>query len=635
MQLLFGVAGPEPAAAPRFERLRALTEESNPGLELQLDSLPGIRVGHHLRSFARFEQGDLPAILLDGEVREIDGRETTARGRSEPELAQIAELYRRHGPATWERLEGSFCLIVRDGDRIRIGLDVGGTRAVYWWAADGLVAFHSNLLDLAPVQPGSLAMDEGPVGSFLAHSYYPLDRTAFEGIRRLCAGQVLEIEPAGDGVTAHARYHFRFVAASERRDRPIEVLADELNDLLQAAIARSWRSATRPVVPLSGGVDSRYLAASLVRIAGDPAAVPTITWGEDPTRPDSDAIVAARVAAALGTPHTWYDKPQVHRLETLDRAIYLTSGEGDGAINFPNNHEFHERLVAERGFGAHFRGDQAFGEAPPFLTRRGVDAASGLSRIRLDPVYPVLLGPGLARSMADAQDEILDAWLGGTRSPTPQARLYEIKFESTFGRETLPYNTLKHQDCEVYLPLLERRTLDWVAELPDHRRSGKRAFRLALDRLFPDLAPIPFATRDNLPLWDRAATTNPAVSAWLRAVVERPGWLDSIDAKARVMAALDELQAEAVRNQATMRAPSATAEQRASAGVAMRERLRGLARDIARETVPGRLVREWTMARRAVSDRTTYDRLSRLAIVHALVGHATARQASQARHPEP
>ena len=287
MQLLFGVIGPGSRTSTVFDQLLELTAESNPGILPEVDVAPGLLVGRHLRSWGRWDDatGDL-SVLLNGEIRLLDGAETVARGTSQSELSVVAALYRRHGPAVWDRLDGSFCLIIRDGRSVRIGFDVAGTRAVYWWATDGMVAFHSRLLDLAPAYPGDLRVDEAGVASFLSNASYPLDATAFEGIRLVGSGQVLEIEPGSDGPHATTRSHFRAAPPPERSDRRIEALADELNELLEPAVARCWRAAVRPVVPLSGGVDSRYLAAMAVRVAGGSGAGADddLGRGSDPAR---------------------------------------------------------------------------------------------------------------------------------------------------------------------------------------------------------------------------------------------------------------------------------------------------------------------------------------------------------------
>ena len=622
MQLLFGVIGPDDRAASVFDTLRAATQASNPGLDLTVERAPGLQVGRHLRSFGRWDgAGGEHTVLLDGEVRRLDGRDTQDRGTRERDLAELAQLHERHGTGIWSRLEGNFALLLREHDRFRLGLDVGGTRALYWWSQDGLLAFHTRLLDLVAAYPGDLAIDPAGVASYLAHGFYPLNATAFAGIGFLGGGQYLDVQPTAEGWAATLHDHFRLTPTDPYR-ASLDVLADELNDLLEPAIARSWRASARPFVPLSGGVDSRYIAASLVRLAGDPSLVPTISWGEDPGRPGSDAQVAPLVAAALGVPHAWHERPQVHDPATFAEAIELTSGEGEGAINYPGNHGFHARLVAEHGFTTMFRGDQSFGEQPRLLTDHAVFAASGLARLRLDPGYPRLLDPALVASLADAQDALFRRWRRSLVARTPHAMLYELKLGSTFRREILANNVLKHVHLEVQTPLLERTVLEWVRGLSDLQRSEKRVFRLALARRFPEVAAIPFATANNLPDWQHRARTDPALARFLREWFRRPGWLASIGAEGAVLAAVDRLEATAVG-----------AEERGNgaAGVAAdgggaRRRLRQRAISALRATPPGELLREWTMERRAVGDRSMYDRLMRLAVLHGLIGEATARR---------
>lgn len=622
MQSLFGVVGPEARALPVFGHLFELTGESNPGIDLETETAPGITVGRHVRTWGRWDEpsGDL-TVLVDGEVRLIDGAETSDRGTSEAELASIAALYRRHGPAVWDRLDGSFCLIIRDGGSVRIGFDVAGTRAVYWWAADGLVAFHSRLLDLAPAYPGDLRVDEAGVAGFLADALYPRDTTAFEGIRLVGSGQVLEIESALDGSRALARSYFHFVPVSRRSDRPMHVAADELNELLGSAVARSWRAAVRPVVPLSGGVDSRYLAAMAVHVAGDPARVETITWGEEPTRPGSDAVIAPQVADALGVSNLWCEKRHAHRRDTVERALYLTSGEGDGVLNYPSEHEVHEGFVEDHGWQSLFRGDQMFGEAHRLLTQQAALPAAKVTRLELDGTYARLLDVDLWRSMSERQGGLLAQWQADLTADSAQGRLYELEYQTVFRRELFPYNTLKDIHFEVYTPFLDRQVLDWVRGLPDDYRSEKRVFRAALDRRFPALSGIPFASRPNVTDWQTRARTDPALARSFRELCDQPGWLDTIGAKARVIDGLEALEAEA---------QASTGRDAGLVGPlnpATRRRLSEVMRDAARATRPGKLVRERTIERRAVASRSMFQRLSRLVVVHVLVGLAQARHA--------
>ena len=257
------------------------------------------------RAFARWDDPNADrSIYLEGEILSIDARASTSPGAIEDELRSISQLFDLHGRGLWDRIDGSYCLLVRDGRTWQIGVDVSGTRSVYWWFEHGAFAFHSHLVDLAPTHPGRGATDLGAIGNFLASGMFPPVHTAFEAIHHLGAGQCLSVSAAG--VVADDYFRMAYNDGAARKSK--HVMIDELIDLLSESVGSAWRVATRPVVPLSGGTDSRYIAAEIVRQARDPAQVQTITWGEDRTRIGSDAVVAEQVAAALGARNQWYEK---------------------------------------------------------------------------------------------------------------------------------------------------------------------------------------------------------------------------------------------------------------------------------------------------------------------------------------
>ena len=608
MQLLFGVLGNADRAAAIFSQMAVASADSNPGIVPSLVADGPVRLGHVSRTFAVWHEKDADrSFYLDGELLSIDRRETTRRGLSSDELAAVSRLYEAHGPELWKQLEGSFCLVVRDGSDFHVGVDVAGTRGVYWWHHDGILAFHSHLLDLAPSYPGALVEDMGSLGHFLECGHYPPGATAYRAVGHLGAGHCLSVV---GGVVAQQR-HFAMVYRDPRERVSIDRLVDELVQLVSASVARSWRAARNPVVPLSGGMDSRYLVAELVRQAGNADAVRTITWGEDPSRVDSDAVVATRVASRLGIENTWYEKPQRHTASTFERAIYLASGEADYAIHYPDDHLLHAELAGRSGFESLFRGDQLFGpNSPPrIITNRAVLPASFVVRLALDGGYRELIEPDLLGVMASEQAHLFEAAAADLGSRTPHARMQEAWYEFGFRRELAPYNAVKNTDFEIYTPFLDRRLLDWIKGTPDEVRSGKVLLRLALDRRFPELAAIPFATRTNLPSWNERSRNDPAFARFLHEWCSRPGWLDMVGSKPQVLHALETLEESA----ATSRLPS-------------REHSRRW-RQWAKKTIPGRLVRELTLERRyARHNLPPYLRLARLAVLHGLLGRVEARR---------
>lgn len=600
MEILLGVLSPDGSGEAAFANLAAGTPIEHPDTFARAATGDSVLVGAVARRFAWWQDVDAEhSVHLDGEIFEIDGRPTSDGRGAAGDLEAVSRLFEAHGSAAWSRLDGSFLLIVRQGATIHAGADVAGTRGVYWWEQGGTLAFHSRLLDLVPSYPAEIQEDWGAVANYLATGLYPPGRTAISGIRHLGAGQHVEMRASG----ATGGRHFRLAFTEQGPARRTE-LVDELIANVEAAVATRWRAAVEPVVPLSGGVDSRYLAAEIVRQAGT-SSVRTITWGEAPDRANSDAQVASTVAAALGAEHAWRDKVQLHTMESFERSIYLSSGECDQAIHYPGDDQFYRRLHDQQGFSSLFRGDECFGYER-LITDRAVAVLGGVGRVSAAGAYAGLLAPELLGLLASASEAVMNEAMSGLASRTPTGKRDELWYEFGIRRLLAPYNAVRHQDLEVYTPFLDRRLLEWLRRVPEALRAEKRLVREALSRRFPNVASIPYATRDNLPSWPGRAREDPSFTVFLRDWFSEPGWLDAVGSRPAVLERIARLSAGG---------PSAP-------GSAWRRDLRTLLN----KSAPSRIAFELALRRRA--DRNAlpnYLQLARLAVLHGLVGRARSR----------
>ena len=603
MQLLFGVTGKRPLVQEVFDRLVENTVGSNPGIELATLIDNHLLLGHFARSFVTLT-GDDPELTfhLDGAIRSLAGVDLAPGMGDDELLRRLALDFRRDPDRFWAHLDGSFCLVVRDGEDTWIGVDVAGTRGVYWWMRDGILAFHSHLADVAPAFPGALNEDHGALGSFLGAGIYPPGRTAFREVAHLGAGQYLHLARG----KAQVRDHLAMVYEGAQAQRSRVQLVDELIELVAASVATTARWMQRPVVPLSGGLDSRYLLAELKRRTTRASSISTITWGEEKGRPASDATVAAIVAAELGVTNAWFEKAQQPSAETFARAIYLSSGEADCAIHFPDDHVLHAELAA-RGFSSLLRGDECFGNGPTLFTRRAAFAVNGIARLRLNTGYSGLIEPGRLEQMAFAQDTDLAMMLAGVQSRTATGARDEIRYAMVVRRVLASYNRVKHADLEVFTPLLARPILEWLRGTPDSSRFDKALLRAALRRRFPRLASVPFATRSNLPNWDLRWRHQPALAGFYRDWCTSPGWLDAIGSRPSVLAELDRM----ARTAASSAIPIAAFD-----GIGWK--------GLVKRTLPGRFVRELTLERRYHA--AAPERLARLSVLHRLLGDVDRRR---------
>jgi hypothetical protein len=89
--------------------------------------------------------------------------------------------------------------------------------------------------------------------------------------------------------------------SDERWEEGWDELVDEMHHLSRQAIAEVLQSRPSWILPLSGGLDSRLIAAVGAELGADMYAY---TWGSKASR---DVLYARRVARALGLPWTWID----------------------------------------------------------------------------------------------------------------------------------------------------------------------------------------------------------------------------------------------------------------------------------------------------------------------------------------
>jgi hypothetical protein len=148
---------------------------------------------------------------------------------------------------------------------------------------------------------GELRLDGSRLPTFLRLGYAPGTATLWEGLDCLPGGADIEVGP-----TSWTELSRRRFADEVARDRwaslPRADLVAEGGRLFQAAVARAF-DGRDPVVPLSGGLDSRALLGALCEIVS-PARIQTVTWG---TPGSLDFELGGRVARAAGTRHLALD----------------------------------------------------------------------------------------------------------------------------------------------------------------------------------------------------------------------------------------------------------------------------------------------------------------------------------------
>jgi asparagine synthase (glutamine-hydrolysing) len=191
----------------------------------------------------------------------------------------------------FELLCGRFVIVALDRERERclVARDqLGAQPLVYVRVGDGLLfAEHEReLLDLLPRTPGPdrLALQQWIANGVLLHG-----RTLYEGVNRLRPGNRLRLSATGASVDRW--WNLRYQGAEARSE---SLLAERLREAAFAAVGRAAAGSQRPVLKLSGGLDSACVAAGLAAngFADGRAMAIAGTFAEYPDTDESELIEA-------------------------------------------------------------------------------------------------------------------------------------------------------------------------------------------------------------------------------------------------------------------------------------------------------------------------------------------------------
>jgi len=214
-------------------------------------------------------------------------------------LGQAWDGARGDSAAFASALEGSFAIAVHDrpGRRLVLVRDRLGERPLCYATPGGGLAFASEMKALvaAGLVQGWQVRPEA-LDAYLAFTYVPAPWTILEGVHKVPAGHVVEIDlPAHGPCTPRLRRYWSAPPREGLRATPGEALRR-----LREALRRRLPSKGGLAAFLSGGLDSSLVVA-LLREEGF-AGLPTFSVGfEDPSLDES--AHARQVASLLGTDH--------------------------------------------------------------------------------------------------------------------------------------------------------------------------------------------------------------------------------------------------------------------------------------------------------------------------------------------
>lgn len=271
------------------------------------------------------DDSEQPARVVDGQVLFVDGEVYNARALARERLpapwrnlgaaSQCLELVRRDLDDTVRRLNGSFNLAYYDPTKgtLQLVSDRLGTRPLFYSVHGGRLLFALEIKAILAARGESARFDEEGIFQLAAFGHQLGSRTAFAGVSVVPPGSILTASAAGVQIVSYWKPRY------QERERAGE-LSHQLVHAMEQAMRRRVQGRRLPLgIFLSGGLDSRFVAGALARVADEP--VTAFTFGRDDSR---DVIYARQLARALGFAHRTFSYHGRDFTPTVPRVVWRT-----------------------------------------------------------------------------------------------------------------------------------------------------------------------------------------------------------------------------------------------------------------------------------------------------------------------
>lgn len=202
----------------------------------------------------------------------------------EGQLDQSAELI--------EGWDGEFVVVYATAEKIYVVSDAFGRLPLYYSNEDGQfvvsrnISFVRSTLDNHDINSMQLAIS-------LLFGTQLGEQTIWNAIHKAPPHSILEINRSSKEVTVHRYFHLQTVSGNKK----VEHVQDEIREVFLDTLERRVRFMDRPTLSLSGGLDSRLIAAALKHLNTE---IPHITYNRTDGVDHLDHVSSKDIVNRLG-----------------------------------------------------------------------------------------------------------------------------------------------------------------------------------------------------------------------------------------------------------------------------------------------------------------------------------------------
>lgn len=232
--------------------------------------------------------------------------------------ARLIAIYRKYSESLPEKIDGSFNIAVFDNKNRTAVIcnDRFGHRQFYYFEDDKYFLFSTEIKAFLACPSFPRDIDMHGVANFFNYGYPLGDKTFFKQAKYLRGGHIVRFEHFQIAFKKYWDYNY-----GEASNQTIPEFVEEMDVLFRDIIRKRIDGAEQIAIPLSGGLDSRFILSHTVQAGKEPHA---FTHGK---KNCLDHKVARQVAQTLNLKHYGFIEMQPYWLaEFAERYVFLSEG---------------------------------------------------------------------------------------------------------------------------------------------------------------------------------------------------------------------------------------------------------------------------------------------------------------------
>ena len=486
--------------AKQLQRVRV------PGIAYTEHSLVRPGFGMALMDHGLLENGRQPvhdepggiSLLLDGELYNAGELKRRFRDRlpadlTTPELC--LRLIRQEGEDVVRTFNGLFCIVMYDQAQRRLTFisDRYSFRPLFYKAASQEVIFGSELKAVSAADQAPRQIDEVGTAELFTYCSHFQENTWIQGYSHLGPATILTADPGG--IRARTYWTYKYDEAAPRLDQ--ETYFTNFGVLLDRAAERAMQGSKRIGIFLSGGYDSRSVAAS---IRNQHLPIAAFSFGEAESR---DVRFGTMLAQRLGLEHSALTDRGPYLYANCRAIVWRT--EGMLPFAWTTSIRYHALMKSKMdvlltGFLAEFSGSHTW---PSLLLARSRAAAKKAiyEHFLVEGFKPArrIFNPEFARRILEAMRARFEKSFERIENYHPFDIADTWNFMHIQPRKTYQAPCLDRYLFEMRAPHMDTELVDFLLTIPPYARLEQRVYKKMIAYCFPKIRDVP-CTNSGLPI---------------------------------------------------------------------------------------------------------------------------------------